>query len=409
MWSWELRALPILGLLVGAGGCLPRAEFAGFDGTGDDLVTVVPSGANQLGATATTPQYELVFSENGFHFPAALNLGPQRDNLLGDGDNCNEEKRSGIAVYPAYRVDGNATMGVTAHERIIELAGPVIGKVALEWSAAYDCEMPTVSVSIAGRSTYTLFPDGRISRFDVVQPTSPFEPNCRCNMQSNYYLTSYSAFVYDADASLLGVATEPDDQLGSAPQQRSVCLRQRGHNIAFGWSEDRGRVRLPSTTPVRTIAFVHDFLGSSGASLMPGMYDATTTMIATSEGDCAATRERLAPFVQDAPPELRIDGDSVDLGTDGIYAGAAKQPGTGGYAVGTRSVVLEPATEAIAGGFAVWLDFGADRTRFGVRHSAGARTGEWFRVQPVTGRTGHVLFWFRDPLAPGDAITIEPL
>lgn len=413
--SWEKRARAGLGLgllpaVVGTA-CLPRAEFTGFDGSGDDLVTVVPSGPSQLGATATTPQFELVFSDNGFHFPAELNMGSPaaaRVNMLGDGDNCNEEKRSGVAVYPAYRVDGNQTTGVTAHERIIELAGPVIGKVSLEWSAAYNCEMPTVGVSIAGRSTYTLFPDGRISRFDVVQPTSPFQPNCRCNLESNYYLTSYSAFVYDDAASLVGVPV-PDELLGSAPTDRSVCLRQRGHNIGFGWTEDRGRVRLPSVTPVRTVAFVHDFLGSSGASLMPGMYDATTTMIATDEGDCTTTRDRLAPFVQDAPPELKIDGDSVDLGTDGIFAGAGKQAGTGGYVVGPRRVVLEPATAAINAGFAVWLDFGGERARFGVRHSGGAPAGEWFRVQPVASRPGHTIFWFRDALAPGEAITIEPL
>ncbi|HEY5945966.1 MAG TPA: hypothetical protein VIV40_10775 [Kofleriaceae bacterium] len=396
--------------------CVKIPDFQPRDGGGDTsdamtdggmqgpLVSVVPNGTNNMGALATAPGYEMVFADNGAHFPYQLNLlANPKQLILGGSQECADEHGMGIALYPVTRINGEPNVDYGTSTLSIPLSGPYVGQVRLQWSVGYACPSST-SGAISGHTTFSFFPDGRLTRFDVVNNSAARNAaDCTAcgTTSSQFYVTSYNTLIVDGNASLsdgtqAGLASYGAEvaPLGSA------CIRERGYSLAFSWVDTRTRMRVAAAgPPARTIAFIKDMY--NGATLPVDGWFSTTQMGISTEA-CGTLESRIAEFSAD-DHQLRINSNPLGAALeDGIYGG---DPQTGGYPI-DYPVTLEPAgaLPRIPAGFAVWLHSTPTPNPLRVTHSAG-HTGNWYYEQHPDANS--VVFWFNVPLEQGETITIN--
>jgi hypothetical protein len=368
------------------------------DGSTGPLVSVVPNGQ---GATATAPGYVLQFSTTGSRFPYQLNVGPNPELIMGGSDGCADEDGMGIALYPVTRVNGVDDVDMGAPTLAIPLEGPYVGQVRLQWSMGFACPSSS-SGAISGHTTFSFFPDGRLTRFDVVHNGGARNAaDCTaCGaMSSNFYLTSYTTLVVDGNASISDATSAQLDAYGEEVSPgSSACVRQRGYSVSFSWVDTQTRLRAVATSPSRTVAFIKDL--HQGASL-PATDWFTTTQMGVGTETCGQLEPRIAQFSAD-DHQLRVNGNPLGAALeDGIFGG---DPQVDGYPV-DFPVTLEPAGAlmSVPAGFAVWLHSTPIPETLHLTHN-GNPTGTWYYEQRVTPNS--VVFWFNVPLAQGQTITI---
>ena len=400
--------------------CVPEPTFKGVvrdaDGDGDsgdastscgNDVTVTRTGLMDRGATVCGPGYEVRFSDLGAKMPSQLNVGGTM--LVGTGQSCNDERGMGVAIYPAALVNGEEQAPAAVDGTLsIAMTGPVIGRVVVNWSASYAC---TGSGTLEDATTFTFFPDGHITRFDRLRQDQQVSA-AGCGVcggggsSSELYLTSYTTLLASSDAVLTGAAIDLTTYGQEVAALRSPCLTTFGKHVAFGFRNGATRVRVAGTAP-RALAFVQDV--SVGQMLGPSFVDEVTThMLVSSTTECADLAPRALALAD--RPGLQIQGTNAGPALDGIYGGENDGGNTAiQTTVGDIPIQLFDPLRPVPGGFAVWVDFGAQpNTNVMVMHNGVPSTpsGEWYRIQRVS--PTQLIFWFRDELVANTIITLHP-
>jgi len=374
----------------------------------DPDIVVTSSGEMGRGATVCGPGYEVRFSDVGAKMPYQLNVGGTM--LVGSGQNCNDERGMGVAIYPAALVNGEDQEPAAVDGTLsIAMTGPVIGRVVVNWSASYTC---TGSATLQDATTFTFFPDGHITRFDRLrQDLQVSAEGCGVcgggGSNSELYLTSYTTLLAPSNAVLTGAAIDTLTMYGQEiAALRSPCLTTLGRQVAFGFRNGATRVRVASATP-RALAFVQDV--TIGQTLGPMFADEVTThMLVSSTTACADLAPRALALAD--RPELQIQGTNTGPALDGIYGGENDSGNTAiQTTVGDIPIQLVTAARPVPGGFAVWVDFGAQPNEMVmVMHNGlpSMPSGEWYRIQRVSPTQS--IFWFRDELVASTIITLRP-
>lgn len=406
--------LSLAGALTSA--CVKVPPFQHQDAAPGDGDVDAPADANEdtppvsivqdvMGVLVTAPGYTMRFGTAGALFPYQFVAGGE--HLMGGSQQCADEQAMGIALYPVFRAGSTDFTGQGTPSISVPLDGPYVGQVRLAWSGSFLCSSGNGSIS--GHSTFSFFPDGRLTRFDEI--TNDVEKNaadctrCDSGMASSFYLTSFTtlvvdpgAFLSDGDEAILDMYGE---EVSPAPGP-TACVRERGQSVAFSWVNTQNRMRVVSPAPTRSIAFVKDLL--TGAATLPAQQWRTTTQMGISASEsCAALEQRIQPF-SDTDHELVINGNSVGAAlTDGIFGG---DPRPDGYPVNFPVTITPAQTIApnVPAGFAVWLYSNPIPTSLTVTHSGG-HTGTWYRMQRVG--TTQLVLWFDVPLEDGETITIS--
>jgi hypothetical protein len=364
-------------------------------------VTVEQNGADINVVVATG--YSMRFSTAGSRFPYQLIVGGQ--HLMGGSEQCNDEQAMGIAMYPVQRVNGADSTGMGAPTVTVPLTGPWVAQVRVEWATSYPCSSGTGS--FVGHTTFSFFPNGRLTRFDVIESeTARASADCTACAASGspFVITSYTTLIADSGA-FLSDGNEPTlDMYGEQVTNPgdTACVRQRGQTIAFSWVDTQNRLRVVNTNPSRSIAFVKDMF--SGASVTQGQDIVATTQMAISSTDtCGVVENRLRPF-SDGDHSIRINDTAVGAAlNDGIFGG---DPRTTGYPVNFPVTITPGQTilPRMPAGFAVWLYSNPIPQNLTLTHSGG-HTGNWYRLQRVG--TDQVVIWFEVSLEQGETITIS--
>lgn len=381
----------------------PRDAAPSGDGADGDAP---PDGSTEIGTVSveqtsegvvvTAPGYIMRFSSSGSLFPYQLEAGGQ--HLIGGSQQCADEQAMGIALYPLFRVNGADSSGMGTSNISVLLDGPYVGQVRIAWSHTLAC-MP--SSSLYGSSTFSFFPDGRLTRFDVIQNDTEVNASactaCNGSPASSFFLTSYTTLIVDPGAYLsdgdettfnaYGAVVSPGD---------TACVRERGQSIAFAWVDTQNRLRVVDTTPSRSVAFVKDL--HSGATLSEGTWSATTQMGVSAAEDCGALEARIRAFSSD--PGVTINGALIGAAlADGIFGG---HPNPDGHPV-DFPVTIGTST-GMPAGFAVWLSSASIPQDLTLTHSGGYVGTSWYRLQRVSQTS--LLVWFGVPLDAGATITI---
>ena len=413
-------------MLVAA--CVKIPEFQGGDaGGGDgasgsdggmplaDGVTVVMAG---LGATATLPGlYELRFSDTAYHFPYNWGIGaaaPLTQVLYAPSDQaCTLERDMGVAYLPAHVLTSVTTGGASAGsgELTIEVPGPGVAKVRIVWSASLPCgAMPN------GWTTFSMFPDGRITRMDITRmPATAMGNLCDCGGDGDWRVYGYTAFARGVIAGVQNVTyPPPTDPEGVALLTTAAsCIEGNADRfrIGVGWKNTKGnRLRSPDGS---SFALIGDLVASAqtigGGANMGRFGDSTATLWPTLTRSCTELRTAIAPYIQD--PQIVLDNGNgtimFGMGQDGIYGGETATGNTPGFFTDGKAVTITPAGVATPP-FALWLEFAqyARPTPPVVTKSPMTPATPWYSVQRPT--STQYLFWFPDGLKTTESIAIRP-
>ncbi|MEO7732757.1 MAG: hypothetical protein ABIY55_17435 [Kofleriaceae bacterium] len=368
-------------VVAAAGACVPVPPFR------DDAQPMPPQQAvllnvnRETGETASTSDapilYAVRFSDRGVRMPEAIIV--EGEDVLQSGV-CPYESGVGITVYPMFSASPGYVGTDPLNTLSVDWAGPVIARVTVGWSSKYTCNGAVQEAS--GTSTFTMFPNARIVRHDTAKPATSAlvidGVQCGCLKDDNFNFSSFWAFQPTTQTVLRdGTAwTDGTSALG--------CAVYPHHTIGVGFS-DPTHARL--FTGTGAAAFTYDW--EHTATTLPRDERQTTTAILLSKETQVSRCGDVTAELLD--PQITIGG--VQIGTDdsGIYPGPARQ--TTPYQI--RSPVPLPR------GFAVSLDLGA----VPVVESSSPVTGAWYAAQVEGDR---VLLWFRDGLAVGETITIDP-
>jgi hypothetical protein len=373
--------------------------FPAFHG-GDIGVTTEGS---EGGAIVNGPGYRLQFGDGGYHFPTSLQIGGT-EMLAGQPPDCTDESAMGISLHPVTRLDGSTSPLHPPKVAIFSMVwtGPLVVRVQLEWEPGGMCG-GVADIGAHGISTFTLVGD-RITRLDeVTTPAVVTSDACPCTGPSDKWdVTTFTGLVPDVIDELVGAVNPVDDGPGN-PAGQGVCVAGEGHRLAFAWPGATSRVRhVPLAGGNRAFAVVYDMVQTPDSTFrLPAPL--STTMLVNRDESCEDLHDRAIAMA--VSPDIAVNGGPLMLANDGIYGGHNK---TGDVPpTATLPVTLTPAgTDPIPGGFLVWLDFGAPQPGFAIHRTPEIADRE-YRFQIVTSAPNQALFWFPDPLAPGEEITIE--
>lgn len=403
--------------------CVKIPEFKAHDGgpgdgqddSGDGSVlpgggvTVMPMGT---GAVATLPGlYEMKFSTDGYHFPYNWGIGatePLTQVLRSPAaTTCTLERDFGVAYLPGHVLTSVATGGATPFSEplMIEVPGPGIAKVRLEWSAA----LSACTANANGYTTFSFFPDGRISRMDVARMSaSVMASDCECTgSATEWRVYGYTTFTRGTLMGVQGAAIPDPSIVDGAPLSGVACIESNSNafRIGVGWKNISGLPRLRAPD-LNTFALIGD-LAPSATTLASGhLGDTTTTLWPSLTAGCTALRNQVMPYTDD--PQITIDNGSgaqgMGMGQDGIYGGETAFQPAGRDTIGSM-VTIAP-LNAPTPPFGLWLDFKgyAKPTPPTVTKSSNP-TGAWYTVQRPT--STQYLFWFPDGMEMAESITIR--
>jgi hypothetical protein len=293
-------------------------------------------------------------------------------NLFAPNVTC-IQSLAGVLLYPGGRAIGG---GAGASAVDIQLGGPAVARVAIDFDVPYQCAHGPEKLT--GRTTYTFFPSGRIERVDedirAAQSAISDTGSCTCGAgDDSYFYSTFWSFRSDMDLAPDGTTRAP----GSAGARG--CTRADNHLIALAYDDEaveaaggtytqywnRGRAPFADTTPKRS-----------------------HSAIALAPDDGISCQDLLGRLVD---PPLTV-GDRLARTEGGIYIDDVVHASTFGITTGAP----------ISAGLALETSLG------GARHArvtkGGAATD--FTAQAVGDR---ILFWFAEPLMPGEQIVVEPL
>jgi hypothetical protein len=242
-----------------------------------------------------------------------------------------------------------------------------------------------------------------------MMPNSVVTGNCTvCSgggggASATQFLTSYTTLLAPDNASLTGgsiaLLASYDQSITNTP---APCLDTLGRSVAFGFENTMTRIRVANGPPNRTLAFVQDI--ATGSAIGPVNEHFTTHMMVSTTTSCGDLQPVMVGWRNN--PQLEIQGVSMGPANDGIYGGE-NDAGNTTIMTTVGAFTIRPGTgNNIPGGAAVWIDFGSQETaNIQVTHS-GSPQGTWFRLQRVS--QSQIIFYFRDPIAGTDVITITP-
>jgi len=361
------------------------------------------------GSTVVGSGFALHFAGTGFHMPDKL-LIDGVDVLGHASQGCHAESEVGIQIAPTLRISADSAATPATNGLVPVLRGPAAVQVKLDWGSQFSCK-DTSSVAPSGTTTFTVFPDGRIIRDDLLadpnppsaQPPvadvcdcDPLEMNINGFTVSSYWTFAQDHFVnlYTPDQTVLPIK---DTQEITSPS--TACMAGASSRVGFAW-------------PATDQATIH----GAGALLAFGRFNtidnsmldtfpwknSLAMFIEPGGNDCTTTLTRAAAYNTPAMSALSINkGSSIFASLhDGIYGGAGDNSPPGVMLM-TDQVEL---TGTVAGSFAVWLRFphAVDTLRATIANPMGA----WYVPQRVADDSWIV--WFRDALMPGQTITIKP-
>lgn len=396
------------------------------------MVTFTMDGA---GANVDGGWFRVHFANiaSGYAFPDLVSI--DGIDLLGHATtapNCHAEDAAGMAIHPAHRIAAYTSSTVDRNMLTAErLRGPAVVQLTIDWQTAVVGEnagMTPETLEAQGDSTFTIFPDGKIVRYDhmndvagpgnVVVTTSI---DCSGSTAGGWYPTSFMTLANDPSVTELlfnAAGTQvplPIVTNGSMDtnEQSNVCFDYGPRRVGFAWrgvaAADIGsRVRAPNA---ELYAFVHDFTNLHSATTIPNFSFVGESAMFLNRGpnDCAASglstraNEWSRPVTSHPGITFTWTGGSTLVrpgNRDGIYGGL----GSGG------PVTLPPtATSVTLQGnlsttFAAWFDF--DRAVPSLTVTKPGAVGPFYVAQPVAGTTDEWVVWFRDPIAGTEMITV---
>jgi hypothetical protein len=383
-------------------------------GSGSDAS--VPTGVNATTTSggvvlANEPLVRMTFSPEGLHFPSSL-LVAGHELMAAPTVTCADERHAGISLYPAVRIDGATSSTLANGDVHVDLVGPGIAKVSLDWNTSFPCGAGAGVA--AGRTTFTMFEDGRINRSDYVGiPNQPVSTECDCGGDDAWYVSSYFTFARDQLASVVGATATADT---GTQVTGTACVTGDAFQLAMGWRTGHStRARLPQgTVSAGTIAFVEDLTNPGATNTLPSGFQgaAQTTWWAGASSTCSDLRARVAPYQENSgqplPTLMIASGSSAAQGygvaLDGIFGGETDQalPGR----AFPDDVVTLTTTTPLAG-FGLWIDVGAGKEIASVHKSPTDPTSSWYSVQTPSALPTHRVLWFPDGLTTTDSITIS--
>lgn len=384
------RAIGLVALAACATVPDPPAEL------GDDRVVVsyANGGVQVRGLTeAGATLYEMSFPSTAdqIGMPDSFKVGG-REVLRLAPDDCNRERRIGVALFPAGVVTSGdiASFGGESNvETIVEAPG--LAKVRVTYEIDYLC--PSIQ-KLSGESVFTFFPTGRIVREDIgIEPSEgAIDPQgasveCGCGFTDiDFFFTSFWAFADNGlDEQVDANNMQPRDGITSA-----ACTMYPTHGVGVAWQDASTRYH-----PSVASAHVYDFL--AGQETIPA--DAMGTVTSAVQvhdgprvpGTCGDILAQLAD------PRLLVGEEQLgSTDHDGIYRPDQE-----------HSEVTELTTDdGIPGSWAISMNLGG-ATHGRVTREPPIEDFVRFHADPET--EGNTVFVFLQGLAPGESITIEPL
>lgn len=356
-----------------AGGCAatPANPLAGSALIDVDRTT------GRVSTTSAAPmQFSIEFGDHGVRMPQSLFLdGIDR---LGTED-CPFASGVGISVFPALTAAAPLRHGADATgDLTVVWPGPAIARLEVTWTSAYTCTGAPQQAD--GTSRFTIFPNGRIVRFDVASSSTTTLVNdggaCGCGAASNITFATFWTFTHTpvvggdgapwSDGSSAGCAIFPD------------------HTIGVAWPD--GSTNLFDTTAASSVVYNW----AADVTMLAPMQQHVTSAIMLSNQTGAARCGDVLAELDDFP--ITVAGGMVVTDENGVYIDSRTH---------TDRVDITT-TKMVPHGFAVSLDIGEVAS---VSRTPPAPDAGWFAVQPDGPRT---VFWFRDGLAPDQTITVDP-
>ncbi|HEY5938705.1 MAG TPA: hypothetical protein VIU61_28835 [Kofleriaceae bacterium] len=364
---------------------------------GDDVVTVAyQNGGVQVRGPITeggVPLYEMTFPDTSdeIGMPDSFKIGG-RETLSLPPDDCNRERRIGVALFPAGVVTSGdiASFGGESNvETIVEAPG--LAKVRVTYDIDYQC--PTLQ-TFSGESIFTFFPSGRIVREDIeISPSSStIDPQganfaCGCGFTDiPFYFTSFWSFdANGSDEQVDANNMEPRDGITS-----QACTMYPTHGVGVAWPDASTRFH-PSVASTH----VYDFLANQ-QSIPEGESGSVTSAVQVHDGvrtpgTCGNMLAQLAD------PRLLVGDEQLgSTDHDGIYRPSEEHDDT----------TVLTTDDGIPGSWAISINLG------GATHGRVTRSpplDDFVRFHADPESEGNTVFVFLQGLAPGESITIEPL
>jgi hypothetical protein len=407
--AWQLACA------IAATGCVKYEKFSFRDAGAEELGSGARAYKTGSHVTAEVPGlYKLEFGDAGYHFPDALAIGSTQV-LSPTMPSCSLELGTGVSFYPAgmFTAVDQMELSQTKQGIAIDVPGPGVAKVALDWEAAFGKAGCTGSPS--GRSTFTFFPDGRIQRMDVTALSNPVTTaNCSCTSDSQWENATYYAF-QEAMVSGLNGVVRPTGDGDSSFSTDTICFRNPTTESPYQIAIDYKVVRFKRMRKVGSnLAVIGDMI-DQGLDPLDAAGDASTVMLIDSDSNCTELDARITPYKEDR--RLQVDGTDEGIGMDGIYGGehdgalgrrGVYIPGTSG-----TTVTLRRGNTGDVPAFAVRLDLVDFAGIASVSRDWASDVAEWYTKQevltPTGDPTGIWLLWFPEGLTGTRTITIEAM
>lgn len=388
-------------------------------------------GEDGAGASIATPDnIVLHFAGGGFHLPDQLMIDGV--DVMGHAASpCWGESGTGFAVIPMPRVSGDPLDGgVTATSTLhAVMTGPAVVQLELVWSTRWSfaagstCSTDT-NHTAGGTSTFTVFPDNHIVRHDVLTETNPdmeqvMTDRCTCGPMpkapDEFILSSYWAFDRARFPTQVGLGSNGPDipdplVLGNdfdpIPYYDTICLDgpDDQYQVASVWVVPPGTGGpTPNAVAVGFDTVVSHDVQKQGVPKLDFPWDVHGALF-IERSNCTAALKRAIDYAAPQPLTLGMASSTISVlpsPLDGIYGG---DPGNGhpGIEVPDGPTTVSGSTN---GSFVLWLRFPR-----GVIVPTAFRAGAtdiWY-VPQRGGDDRTWIIWFRDPLQPGETITIRP-
>lgn len=396
-----------------SGGCVKVEKFTYLDGgrsAGSDASELV---AGEVRATMVDGHvvvelkdvYTMTFANAGIRMPEQLVIGTTPVFSDVPAANCISEYGVGVSYTPASVITtglnaGLATMSSTIN---IDLSGGV-ARVSLDWGGSF---AGTCSGTPYGRSIFTFFPDGRITRMDgaSIDTSVPINGCQSCLVDPTWTIDTFYGFLQSVVTGLQGVAHPVGDGDNTNAGANTVCFSGPGDafQVGLGWRFSPNR-RLRQIS-AESLAFIGDMaiLGTTTGTGIIG--EERTTMLIDSGSTCAAVRNRVSSFIDDVQIDLTPGTQGgVGLSNDGVYGGETPQNTNGGLLVTASSTVIARTGGGAIPPFGIWLDLQNFPTIAGVHLTDG---GAITHTIQQFGGTSEYMLWFPDGLVAGQQIMIE--
>src|SRR6185503_12262756 len=287
-----------------------------------------PSGE---GAAVIGPGFDFRFaSDSAFHFPDGLTI--DNVNVLGHdvAAGCFNEDEVGILIAPTPRISAHGGAGPLANRLKATLGGPAVVQVILDWSTQFMCNSTRLP---SGTTMFTVFPDGRIVRYDEITDPSQAEisaNDCACDKSVTgsdaFTLSTYWTLTRKGFTDLVtnrGRESIPFPNGDAASNESIACLAGARTQIALAWSD-------PTSTSVKggnnLIILDRDWLYRGS---MLGSYAlSNSSALFIEHHGCDAALMRASHYV--AATQLLINREVVEPSQrDGIYGSVGNdgQPG----------------------------------------------------------------------------------